>query len=785
VKNNLAPELRNLVKWSVALLGEIIEDELGKKAYQHIEQTRRRMAKIRKSSNAVVAAELNKTYQELKKLKPEDRLSFARSYTLMLELMNACENAFRTHRLQMRTANTEIQKAVSRPCPEAILFVLTAHPTEARSPENISIFHEIQKELANALHSGIPRSQEKMRSLLLLAWHLPIVRHRKPKVQDEAEHIYSILLRDSNLSLLLDLSRSLTPIYIRSWVGGDKDGHTGVNQKTLIDSLQLSRTMLIRYARGQANELKRLVAPLGSKPISAQILVFIKSLPALSRLKAGDAKKLKKSQVALETLIKLYAKEFDPALPAELIRLEELLKNFPGMVVPLELREDSGVLMSDPTGDTLAIGKMLKKIGELSKGHDPCWYARGMIISMCETAEHLRTAKKMIFRQIGNALMPVVPLFEQSKALETSHHVVAEVLKDPTYRKTVQTLWKGVFEVMLGYSDSSKESGVLPSRLAVIDAMLRLDHTCKKYSVRPVFFHGSGGSVDRGGGSVTDQMSGWPRSALNRYKATVQGEMVDRIFSSPEILESQILKIIESASGSHAQERNISTTSAHHPALVSFTKDVKHHYQAAVQSSNFLKVVEAATPYKYLSALKIGSRPAKRAKQASGSLSVNSLRAIPWVLCWTQTRVLFPTWWGVGSAWTELSNAEKRELKNVMMKDHGAFRSYVHALGFTLAKIELPVFEFYLHTSNLDEAEKDHFTKIFRKELSLAWKFFQEITGQADPLWYRPWLGKSIELRASMIHPLNLLEILAQHDRDLALLRVTVTGISSGMLTTG
>jgi phosphoenolpyruvate carboxylase len=163
---------------------------------------------------------------------------------------------------------------------------------------------------------------------------------------------------------------------------------------------------------------------------------------------------------------------------------------------------------------------------------------------------------------------------------------------------------------------------------------------------------------------------------------------------------------------------------------------------------------------------------------------VPALRAIPWVLCWTQTRVLFQTWWGIGTAWDSATSSERAALRREFGKNP-LFRSFVQALGFTLAKVELPIWEFYLAQSGLEPKEIAAFRAEFRDELAGTHTFFKGITGKSDPLWFRPWLGRSIELRASMIHPLNLLEILAQKDQDLPLLRICVTGIASGMLTTG
>jgi len=292
----LSPELRGIVKWSVGLLGETLETELGRAAFNRIEGVRSRMASIRLASDTKVDAELEKTFRELSKLSAKERYRFARAYTLMLEVTNACENAYRTHRLRQRSF-PEIESGS-----DAIHYVLTAHPTEARSPGNIAVFHEIQKTLVEALERGKKRSEERLRSLLQIAWNIPIVRHRKPRVQDEAEHIYNILLRDSNLSVLLDTGRSLVPIFVRSWVGGDKDGHPGVDEKTMGDSLQLSRTLLHGYAKGQAAELRKILLLLKVSDLDHALADFRFALDAVRKLANGDGKRVRRVWNALHKL---------------------------------------------------------------------------------------------------------------------------------------------------------------------------------------------------------------------------------------------------------------------------------------------------------------------------------------------------------------------------------------------------------------------------------------------------------------------------------------------------
>ena len=778
----LPPELRSLVKESVACLGEVIERELGTKAYDRIEHIRKVMATLRheggkEEEKKRAGKALSDTYKILEKLNAKERLDFATSYTLMLELMNVCENAYRTFRLRRESPSHDVIQFKM----EAITYVLTAHPTEARATQNIAIFHQIQSFLVSALEQRGRLDRDRLKSLLEIAWRVPIVRSRKPKVEDEALHIYSVALRKENLDALLSTGATTVPVYLRSWVGGDKDGHPGVDEHSLANSLSISRLFLYRYARAQLEDLGGLLELFSEKKWQKSLLTLKQALSSVREMETGDGGRIRKLRKLVHGFKKQYEKEFGPP-PLPLQRMRQLLHVFPGLVIPLELREDSGLLVKNLANThgkrkkTIAIERMLRKVEQLSRGGDPRWYAQGFIVSMTEKLLHLELAAKLVQETFGDLKLPIVPLFEQKGALNGSVEFIEAFVKHPKFKKAIATTWKGRVEVMLGYSDSSKEAGVLPSRLEVSSTMRKLDEVCKRLKVKPIYFHGSGGSVDRGGGPVEDQLSSLSPGALHLYTATIQGEMVERNFASPEIAQSQLLKIAETS------ERLLKGKKAALPSheLKLFSSYVEERYRATVASPVFLAGVEHATPYPFLSLLKIGSRPTKRA----GVLSVSGLRAIPWVLCWTQTRVLFPTWWGVGSAWERLSKKDQKGLTRDY-EENSVFRSYLHVLGFTLAKIELPVFQFYIAQSSLSPRAKKEYLESFETELAKVRRFYQAVTGHRNSLWFRPWLGESIELRSSMIHPLNLLQILAEKSKDQALLRVSVTGIASGMLTTG
>lgn len=778
---HLAPEIRSLVHHSVSLLGQVLMRELGDKDFQRIEVLRRKMTTLRGKSPTEAFRTLQKVFHDLQRLPRQKRLDIANAFTLMLELMNTCENAYRTQRLLNSERPTSLS---SKKIPESITYVLTAHPTEARSPDNIEVFHEIQHRLIQAIRllAKNPKApwpiqlEQDLFHFLEIAWKTSIVRDRAPRVRDEADHIYSTLFRKNIFDRLLDRTEEGLPFFVHTWVGGDKDGHPGVQEKTLLESLSLSRRELLHLVTEQLQELRRPLEWIKSHETQKKLLNIEKQLSDLRALRSGDGRRVRRLREKITLFCQSYAINLGGLHPA-LAHLKNIFRLFPALVVPLELRESSDVLMSRPArGQRLTIERMLLALARISRGGEVSWYARGLIISMTESIEHIQAAAKIQNNIFASVPLPVIPLFEELRSLKNSPRILRQMLLDPALKRAAKNQWAGRLQVMVGYSDSSKEAGVLLSRLTIADTLPQLERICKKAGLVPVFFHGSGGSTDRGGGSIEEQTSWWPRSALRNYKVTVQGEMVERSLATPEIAMGQLDHILESAA--RGLKNNI--VLAKSPSLDHFARKVSASYRHQVASERFLEVVEKATPYSYLNLLKLGSRPSKRSRR----LSVSGLRAIPWILCWTQTRVLFPTWWGVGSAWTSSTPSEKRLLRQAF-KDEPVFTSFVKALGFTLAKTDLAIWHLYLSQSSLPKAQSEESYQIFADEWRKSLLFFQQVTRQKNLTWEKPWLGESIQLRAPMIHPLNILQILAEQSLDRHLLRITVTGIANGMMATG
>lgn len=762
----LSVELRALVRRAGALLGEVAREGGREGLYRRIEAVRGDMVLARGARGRAKEAALRRGWRRLRAVPDSERVMFARAYTLYLEAVNACENAYRTHRLR-----AGLSRPGRRPGKARLVYVLTAHPTEARSPANIALMRRLQDLLLESLSSGRPLDSEQAKSVLRLAWRAGTHPAHKPRPEDEARHLYS-LFTDEILDEVLALGLEGHRLLFRTWVGGDKDGHPGVGPAQLAASLSLARARLAGYLEG------RLLAPL-AKDLSyigpgrwdAPLGRARAELARARTLRPGDGGRMCRLRVLLQQADARLRASLGHSHPA-LRRALRLMDMFPALVIPLELREDrEGFLPGSPIARMMALPRRLAAGGSFS------WYVRGCVVSMASEPEDILRASALARKVVGSRELPIIPLFEVPAALEGAERVVAACWKDPQFRRDAGAQGRRL-EVMLGYSDTAKRVGSLPSRLAIARAMSGLGRWARRERVRLVFFHGSGGSVGRGGGTIEEQAAAWPRSALETIKMTLQGEMVERTLATPEILRSQVLHAAAVQGGRRAVRRG-------DPLTAELAAAAGAEFAGLVADAGFLGLLRRATPYERLSTLNIGSRPSRRA----GADPFGSLRAIPWVMCWTQTRLPMPSWYGIGTAWRRLSSrpGAAARLRRAAAEDP-MLRSYVRLLGFSLAKSEPLVWEAYAR--RLSAGKGGPALDRLARDMAGARAFVDAAGGGKGLLWDRPWLMESIRYRAPMIHPLNLLqiEVLAKRRwsrRDELLFRETVTGVSAGVLTTG
>ena len=713
--------------------------------------------------------------KKIKSLKPDDRLSLARIFSCKMELINRIENSYRHYRISLKD-QTKIKKL-----PYATIFVFTAHPTEARSSATLFYFEQFEnlfrKRFLNQVSNNDFRSE--VNNLLAHILRNRLSKTVSPTVQDEVKQLCEIVLSHSILMSQARFMSEGKSVFFRTWVGGDKDGHPYVNERTLKDTFTVSRKFILEFISKclhDENKYWSVDKRKSGQKFSERIVSSIEELNRLKIITKGDGIKVLKIKNKLSKLIKDIEKE-NLTISQNLEFVSNIMWLYPALVLQVELREDAALVKEALKSGKGTIRKMLTYVKEVSSGYNPKWYARGFVLSMTETTEDYMGGLKLVRDVFSKKYpIPVVPLFETKKALLEGTQILKGAFdKNEFILNQHRKEWDGRFEIMLGYSDSSKESGVLASRTLIANVLTNYERFFKSHKLTPVFFHGAGGSVERGGGSISDQTSWWPKSALNIYKSTVQGEMITRNFSDPLIMGSMTHKILENFEKRVVQK----DSKKDFDFIKSFSARVASKYQCLVSNQEFIDLVVKATPYSYLDQLKIGSRPSSRNKNKNEF----KLRAIPWVLCFTQTRVLLPTWWGIGSSFNELSSDQKLELLEIYRRSP-FLQTFVNVLGFTLKKVRVSVFMAYLGEL-LDKDSYDYWAGVFSKEMALTIEFFKFLTGEDDFIWFRPWLEESIDLRSPKIDPLNYLQIHALKNNEVELLRETVTGIACGMLTTG
>ncbi|MDD9951038.1 MAG: phosphoenolpyruvate carboxylase [Zetaproteobacteria bacterium] len=774
VDTDLPSRLRQMVRSCIDVYGQAIQDTFGQKMLAQIEELRTELKLLRDQDHDRKHAYLVALKQRFSEVESADLIVIARIFSLYMEIVNRCESAYRHFRLKELAEGERVQSALGE-----VVYVFTAHPTEARSENALFLFNEMEQLLKLAcVQSCGPDSYlyQSIRNVFCLLLRSSLSKTRQPTVKDEAEQIFSTILNEKALEGYLELIRAGFDVKYRAWVGGDKDGHPLVNQDTMVQSWSISRAKLIAYIALKVQKLLTLLKHTDSecaRALRQKLSKFVYALKATKDVRAGDGARVAKLRQQVEKLEQAYEGIFcvrNPELDATL----ELFRLFPALVVPLEIREDASLVRRALDHPREAIATMLRRLRIVSRGGCPKDYVQGFVLSMTQDARDVKAGIRLVKAQLDGVQIPVIPLFETKSALENASTIVADILKSQaSYVQQVKRHWGGKYEVMLGYSDSSKENGTLLSRVLISKTLVELDQVVSTVGLAPLFFHGSGGSLERGGGSIREQTSWWPDSAVEVYKSTVQGEMISRNFGDAEIMKSLTLKLFQEAGKQGPTEVVIDDL------LMDLGRATAKAYQELVFDPDFVDLVKFATPYSFLDQLKIGSRPS--ARQASGKTF--KMRAIPWVLCWTQTRILFPTWWGLGSFWQQ-ADAVCRARYVELYQHSSLFKSFMKILGFTLSKVELAVFQLYLSSRLEKDQAQDYFYQ-FKNEFDRVTQFYQDITGQKDFLWFRKWMATSIRYRSPMIHPLNVIQILSIERRHMGLLREATTGIACGMLTTG
>jgi phosphoenolpyruvate carboxylase len=387
----------------------------------------------------------------------------------------------------------------------------------------------------------------------------------------------------------------------------------------------------------------------------------------------------------------------------------------------------------------------------------------------------------------------LVPLFETTTELRRAGELLDEMLRDPSYRQLV-TARGDLQEVMLGYSDSNKDAGITTSHWAIHRAQRQLRDTAALHRVRLRLFHGRGGSVGRGGGPAGEAVAASPYGTVDAtLKVTEQGEVISDRYSLSTLAHDHLqilLAAVLEATLLHQTSRVSAEVLACWDEAMDVVSSAAHAaYRQFVGLPGLSEFFSTATPVEELSWLNVGSRPMRR--PGSGKTTLEGLRAIPWVFGWTQTRMVVPGWYGLGSG---LRAARDVGLGPVLeeMRDWAFFTNLLGNVEMTLAKTDLRIAEHYV--SALVEPSLQSLFDTIVSEYDLTKREVLRLTGGSTLLARHGLLRHTLQVRASYLEPLHHLQVsllarrreVGEPDPDLrlALLR-TVNGIAAGMRNTG
>jgi len=397
-----------------------------------------------------------------------------------------------------------------------------------------------------------------------------------------------------------------------------------------------------------------------------------------------------------------------------------------------------------------------------------------------------------------NCTIQAVPLFETIDDLHAAPDIMRTLFRLPIYRASLAS-HNQVHEIMLGYSDSNKDGGMLTANWELRTALYNITAATDEFGVKPKFFHGRGGALGRGGMPLNRSILAQPPHTVGAgIKITEQGEVMSSRYSMRAIayrsLEQATSALLTSAISARHPQSDVYEHKWEN-AFDGISRQAQTTYQDLVfRDPDFLTFFKESTPLPEIGELNIGSRPSKR----KNSDSFGDLRAIPWVFAWTQSRYLFPAWYAAGSGLQSFyqNNEERLAELRQMYQNWSFFQTMIDSLQMALSKADLHIAREYAGMIK-DRVVAERIYGRIREEYELTADLMLKITGQQEILDNSPVIQESIRLRNPYVDPLSYLQVqlLAElrarrehNEDDSTLLRevlLTINGIAAGLRNTG
>jgi phosphoenolpyruvate carboxylase len=659
--------------------------------------------------------------------------------------------------------------------------------------------------------------------------------------------LYDELADDFRAAYGEELAANALPRVLRfgSWIGGDRDGNPLVTPACTRDALQIARETILSYYIERVNDLiwqlspstyqvpasSELEASLNSyaatvsapelnpkrhppQEVYRRFLDYVLARLVLARDEPSNTNAYKNAtefcddlSVARQSLSvnggeRIARSLFDPLL--------RQVDTFGFHLHTLDVREhasvhkrallefanvastNEGALPPAPSKETVNLLDSLRMVSDLKREY-PSEAIRSYVISGAESAADVTalvslaelSGVQVIANGSDPGVMPV-PLFESIEDLRNCPAVCRSLWTSSDYARLLES-WGRRQEVMLGYSDSNKDGGMLTSTWEIFKAHRALHRVAAECNVKLTLFHGRGGTVGRGGGPTHHAIIAQPQGAFTgQIKITEQGEVMNWKYSD-RVLAERNLELMIAASLEALSRPNIEDLDQEGEAAL---EEMSHgafefYRQRIAENEDVLTYFEEATPVRELEHVRIGSRPTRRS--ARGGLG--DLRAIPWVFGWMQSRHVVPAWFGVGFALERF--AEKSLLENLMRR-FPLFTELIANVEIGLAKADLAIARLYAGLVSDAMLRERVFAMLF-EEFERTKAVVLDLTGQTTLLEKNPVLARSIRLRNPYVDPLSLIqvELLRRKRRgedtdDLNYaLAATINGIAAGLRNTG
>jgi phosphoenolpyruvate carboxylase len=654
------------------------------------------------------------------------------------------------------------------------------------------------------------------------------------EVVESFREIYGVEIEESTLPNLIQLG---------SWIGGDRDGNPLVKPDCIRDALDTARALILRE---YLNDVEALSDRLSSsrrqidvsKELLARLAHYERTIPGVHlawgpqnimesyrrflsymfhRLgqsrEAVDADAAYTSAAEFEAdllLVRdsLRANRGERLVATYMSSMLRTVRTFGFHLHALDIRQHARVHAqvieelgpkfagSPSSPETRELTETLSTIAELKLTH-PAVSIRQYIISGAESENDVlsvvRLAKAGGVQVAASAddpgLMPV-PLFESIDSLRAAGNVMRRLWSDPEYQPLLDS-WGRWQEVMLGYSDSNKDGGMLTATWEIYKAHRELHRAAKEHGVNLRLFHGRGGTVGRGGGPTHSAILAQPPGCFSGHiRITEQGEVLNWKYADPVLAEWNLELMI--AASLEAFTRTETASPAHwEEALEEMSAEAYRMYRREIaENPDVIEYFEQATPVNELDAARIGSRPARRTK----SRRLEDLRAIPWVFGWMQSRHAVPAWFGVGHALEQFagSGPGHEQLLRQMAKGSPLFADLIRNVELGIAKADLGIARVYSGLVKNAPLRKRVFAML-EEEFLRSRRMILRITGQRELLARNRVLARSIRLRNPYVDPMSLIQVellrrkqQGESGSELEYpLGATINGIAAGLHNTG